>query len=231
MKCARPSGVANRPSGPRTGARRPTGPGRPCRAAARCLRRRHDAGDLVADGLRPRRSRISRAAVGSTAPRQVDEDLPLAARLADARPGDLGAEGDAPLGRGLGAAAALLVAGRGRQQHDDVARVDEHLARQTMSWCTRSGTVASAASTSGGSGSASRKLPPIEYRTSRRPSRRGSTISAARQAGLAAAPGSRTASASAAARLGRRRARRPGARSRTRPSRRRPARRSGRGSA
>ena len=44
-------------------------------------------------------------------------------------PGDLGAERDPPLRGGLGAAVALLVAGGGGQQHDDVAGVDEHLAR------------------------------------------------------------------------------------------------------
>ncbi len=60
---------------------------------------------------------------------QVAEDLPLGARLADPRPPDLGAEGDATLGGGLGAAVALLVARGRRQQHDDLPRVDEHLGR------------------------------------------------------------------------------------------------------
>ena len=77
--------------------------------------------------------------------------------------GDLRAEGDPPLGGGLGSAVALLVAGGGGQQHDDVARVDEHLARHDDVLVHPQGHPARArASTSSGSGSTSRKFPPDE---------------------------------------------------------------------
>ena len=87
---------------------------------------RHDARDLGAD----RAGGLAAEAVGELgahAARDVGEDLPLRPRLADARAGDLGAERDAPLGGGRRAAAHLLVARRGGQQHDGFARVDEHL--------------------------------------------------------------------------------------------------------
>ena len=44
------------------------------------------------------------------------------------RPVDLGAERDAAFGGGLGAAVALFVAGRGREEHDHLAGIDQHLA-------------------------------------------------------------------------------------------------------
>ena len=71
----------------------------------------------------------ARREVGTDAARDVGEDLPLAARLADARARDLGAERDPALGGGRRAAALLLVARRGGQQHDRVAGLDEHLVR------------------------------------------------------------------------------------------------------
>ena len=58
---------------------------------------------------------------------ELAEDLPLGAGLPHLGPADLGAEGDAPLGGGLGAAVALLVAGGGGQQHHDLARIHQHL--------------------------------------------------------------------------------------------------------
>src|SRR6267143_1850126 len=57
-----------------------------------------DARDLVADLLR-RRERDHARVLRIDAAREVDEDLPLRARFADARAWDLGAEEDAPLGR------------------------------------------------------------------------------------------------------------------------------------
>ena len=85
---------------------------------------RHDLGDLGAQGLvvRPAERRLE---LGPHPSGHVGEQAPLAAGLADlAR--DLGREGDAALGGGLGAAALLLVAGGHRQQDHVVAR-HEHL--------------------------------------------------------------------------------------------------------
>ena len=74
--------------------------------------------------LRPR----SAAAARGGAVHDVGEQAPLAAGLAHPA-GQLGAEHDAALGGGLGAAALLLVAGGDGQQHDVVA-LDQHLARE-----------------------------------------------------------------------------------------------------
>ena len=127
MKCAFPSGVAKLPPSQRR--EPPHWIASPRRVQGLDSRiRGHDARHLVADlltGVERHEVRALRIDV----PGQVDEDLPLAPRLAHLVTGDLGAERDSPLGGGLRAAVALLVAGRRRQQHDDVTRVDEHLAR------------------------------------------------------------------------------------------------------
>ena len=83
---------------------------------------------------------------------------------------DLGAERDAPLGGGRRAAALLLVARRGRQQHDGLARVDEHLVRHhdVLVDAQRHARRARRATTSG-AGSTSRKLPPLDHSTSSSP--------------------------------------------------------------
>ena len=67
------------------------------------------------------------ARAGIDAGGEIAQDLPLGARLADRRAGDVGAEGDAPLGGGLGAPVALLVTGGGGQEHHHLAWIDEHL--------------------------------------------------------------------------------------------------------
>src|SRR2546428_8403430 len=89
---------------------------------------RDDRRDLVAYlgcGREAKRHRTFR----TYAPADLREDRPLGARLARTRAGDLGAQDDAPLGRGLGAAAGLLVPGhRGEQEH--LVAVDEHLSRK-----------------------------------------------------------------------------------------------------
>ena len=86
----------------------------------------HDPGDLVADGLSGRDvDEVGAVRVDPLG--ELAEDLPLGAGLPHLGPADLGAEGDAPLGGGLGAAVALLVAGGGGQQHHDLARIHQHL--------------------------------------------------------------------------------------------------------
>ena len=81
---------------------------------------RHDVGDLLAQRLVV--GPVERGLQLGTDPGgHVGEEAPLAAGLADLA-GDLGAEDDATLGGGLGAAALLLVAGGHRQQDHVVAR-------------------------------------------------------------------------------------------------------------
>src|SRR5439155_22224912 len=89
--------------------------------------RRHDPRYLAADGERVLETHEA-GALGRDARREVEEDLPLRPRLARTRARDLRTERDAPLGGRLGAAAALLVARRSREEHHGLARL-EHLRR------------------------------------------------------------------------------------------------------
>ena len=84
-----------------------------------------DLGDLGADGRRRGEAQVLRQARPG-AGGDLAQHVALGARLGDARPGNLRAEGDAPLGRGLADAAWHLVAGRRRQQQHGVVRVVEH---------------------------------------------------------------------------------------------------------
>ena len=162
----RRSAPARRGSGtrrPRRAARRPTAPGRRCRAGPRCRRTAGTTRAISSRTACPDANRMRCGPLRVHPCREVGEDLPLAARLADARAGDLGAEDDAALGGGLGAAVALLVArGRGQEHHGVVAASTSIWLDTTMSWCTRSGTRARHCSTRAGSGRTSRKLPPLE---------------------------------------------------------------------
>ena len=145
----------------------------------------------------------TRGLLGPHPARDVGEDPPFAARLADARPRDLGTERDAALGRGRRAAALLLVARRRGQQHDDLAR-DRRASGgvSTMSWWMRSAARASAVRVTSGAGSTSRKLPPLDHSTSRSPWRAASTIAAAVSPGVAGTAKPHCAPSSAAARRG-----------------------------
>src|SRR5262249_33268414 len=69
----------------------------------------HDAGDLVADGLRAVEGDLL-AALRIDTGGEVLEDCPLGTRLANAGTRHLGREDDAALGAGLGAAATLFIA-------------------------------------------------------------------------------------------------------------------------
>ena len=89
---------------------------------------RNDTGDLFADLLRPAGEGNKMRAGWVDDRSELCEHLPLRSRLADARTGDLGAERDATLGRGLCPATGQFVAGRGREQQHRLARIDEHLA-------------------------------------------------------------------------------------------------------
>ena len=126
------SGRARRGSGTpsrRRGARRPTAPGRPSPSGSRCpcTSGRRSAISTRISCPEPQVMRCARS--GSTrAARSVRISHSVRASPTFG-PLICGAERDAPLGRGLGAAVALLVAGRGGQQHDDLAGIDEHLAR------------------------------------------------------------------------------------------------------
>jgi len=75
------------------------------------------------------RSRSPPRAVRTDAPPEVREDLPLAPGFADPGSLDLRAEQDAALRGRLRPAPGLLVPRASGKQHDDLARVDEHLAR------------------------------------------------------------------------------------------------------
>ena len=163
VKWALPSGGRELSAGHRA-AVRPTAPSRP--ACSRCSIARvdgDDLGDLGADRVGVGETRRAGARSGSHPRREVTEDLPLGPRLADARAVDLRAERDAAFGRGLGAAAALLVPRARGQQHDGLAGVDEHLARHhdvLVDAHRHAGQ--SVARRAAGSGSTSRKLPPLE---------------------------------------------------------------------
>src|SRR6266550_2392259 len=86
---------------------------------------RDDRRDLVANlecGREAERRRIFR----THAPADLRKDRPLGTRLAGTRPRYFRAENHPAFGRGLGAAAGLLVTGhRGEQEH--LVAVDEHL--------------------------------------------------------------------------------------------------------
>ena len=87
---------------------------------------RHRLGDLRAElGRAGDEQRVRK--LGANASCEVQQDLPLGPRLVDARPGDLGAQDHAPLGRRLGDAAWDLVARRRREDEHGLARLGEHL--------------------------------------------------------------------------------------------------------
>ncbi len=136
------------------------------------------AGDLLADlGARVEAHEVGAIRVGPA--RKIKEDLPFGSRLSDARMRDLRGEGHAALGGGLGSAVALLVAGGSREQEHLLARIDEHL--RTSARCPGGRGAARAPAPSErrtGSGSVSRKLPPLDQRTSISPRPAASIISA-----------------------------------------------------
>jgi hypothetical protein len=120
----------------------------------------NDPGDLVADGRRVQKLKPL-GEFGLDAPGQIEEYLPLGARLADAATGNLGTEDDAALGAGLGDTAGHFVARGGGQEQGVLAGVDEHLGRKDDVHVDPQGYFGQGpASTKGGSGSTSRKLPP-----------------------------------------------------------------------
>ena len=108
--------------------RRPTGPRR---RSSRSVSMPAYAGTTraISSRIACRRSRSRRrsARSGSTRARERRRRSPTRCAPRRPRARDLGAERDAPLGRGLRAAAALLVAGRGGQQHHGLAGIHEHL--------------------------------------------------------------------------------------------------------
>ena len=89
------------------------------------------AGDRAGDVFSNRRRVLEAQSAGplrSDASCNFDQHLPLGPGLADPRTGDLRAEDHSPLGRGLSDSAGDLIPRRGGQQHNDLGRVEQHLA-------------------------------------------------------------------------------------------------------
>src|SRR5262249_48833589 len=89
----------------------------------------NETADLVADGLGVGEADSTRK-LGTSARRHLDQVLPGGPALADAAAGDLGREKNAALGRGLRAAARLLVARLAGQEHGQLGGLHQHLARE-----------------------------------------------------------------------------------------------------
>ena len=230
-KWARPSGVGNCPAvaEPRPAPldlvarlarasrcpRRAARPVRSPRGSPAGVGKRDEVRRAPGRRARPARARISHSVRASP----------------DLGPADLWAEGDAPLGGGLGAAAALLVAGRraGRSSTPPRPGSTSIWVVTTMSWCTRSGTRREALGHQRGVGQhveevAAARVEHVELARRRRP-----RPSPPRVRPGAAGTGEAPLRARARPPTPARPARRPGRRWRRRPSRRRPGRRSGRG--